>query len=497
MRPVLILALILLISLLIHYFSPQLLFENELMTYFNSTKRKTKSGQLNLTENENMINNPYCKDTSTNIKTNPGNNIFKTDLDTIEYILYDDFESWTSNSVNSIDSLMSRWQINTGSTLPANQSIVNISGHGNVWKSVVLENRWQSLELNVSLGDTASELWFDYDFYADPDFNHIGKGGGHSGKMLFGFCSGNNVTHLDSHDTITKSGRGGWIHEVWGSSTVLMGYRRDHIYNYYACGECGIINIPKGYWTHISSRVKINTIGANDGFYEVYENGILKLKVAGLKFRSLSQGVDFGKIEMLILTYFFGGTTSYIYASPRTQFIYFDNLVVYKYKPGAVNYGIGQRNFGNLCSQLSPPGSSFKPGELLTDELYTNASDTIYDVGNDKSYIYWPPFKKEVITKEIIRPEGNINYTFLTSEFGYPDYGIACEMYVKVYSGTGKSKTLLKAFGRTGKNNGRDPGYEYPSGNYVINTNTATIEIYPGCNGGITRGIAIKYWQSE
>ena len=94
--------------------------------------------------------------------------------DTIEYILYDDFETWDNKHVNTVDGLLSKWQVNTGATKFAGQSIVNVRGYGNVWRSTVLENEWQSLELNVSLADTTSELWMDYDYYADPNFNHNG-----------------------------------------------------------------------------------------------------------------------------------------------------------------------------------------------------------------------------------------------------------------------------------------------------------------------------------
>jgi hypothetical protein len=416
--------------------------------------------------------------------------------DTIDYLLYDDFETWGNKHVNTLDGLMSKWQINTGATKFARQSIVNVPGYGNVWRSTVLENEWQSLELQVSLADTTSELWMDYDYYADPNFNHKGKGGGYSGKMLLGFYAGDNKSHAELPDTTTSFGRAGWIHHVWGSSGQLMGYRRDQIYNYHACGMCGTILIPKGYWIHVTHHVKINDPGLTNGFYETYLNGVLKTKVTGLRFRSASQGVDYGKIESIILAYFFGGEQSIVYASPRTQYVQMDNLVVYKYKPGAANFGIRERNIGDSVSQIIPPGTSYSPPELLTDEVYTNASDTIYDVGNDKPYIYWPPFKKSIITKEVMIPAGTINYLFLVSQFGYPNYGIGCEMYVKVYSGTGAKKILVRTHGRKGMNNGRDPRYVYPVGEYRIKSNTATFEIYSGCNGGISRGVAIRYSQS-
>ena len=121
--------------------------------------------------------------------------------------------------------------------------------------------------------------------------------------------------------------------------------------------------------------------------------------------------------------------------------------------------------------------------EILYDETFTNTSDTIYDTGNP--YLYNPPFKKSVTTKVISLSSGTINYSFLTAEFGDAGYGTDCEMWVKVYSGIGVTKTLLKTFNLANK----------PSGTYIIPNNKATIEIYSGCNGGNTRGIAIKYWK--
>jgi parallel beta-helix repeat protein len=252
--------------------------------------------------------------------------------------------------------------------------------------------------------------------------------------------------------------------------------------------------MPKGYWIHVSTHVKINRLGYADGYLETFVNGVMVSKMTGLKTRSLTQGKDFGKFERFIMSFFFGGEHTPCYASPRNQYVQMDNLVVYKYKPGAVNYSRAAKNIGQSCSMISPLQNSFSPDHLMVDESYTNASDTIFDVGNNKFYLYWPPYNKNVITKTVTRPTGaNISYTFLSEEFGYPDYGESCEMWVKAYRGIGASKTLISTYGRTGINNGRDPGFVNPSGTYNSGTNTMTFEFHVGCNGGNTRGVAIKY----
>ncbi len=416
--------------------------------------------------------------------------------DTIQYFLYDDFETWTTASVDNVDSLINRWQINIGAMQYIRQSMVDIAGtHNNVWKSIVNTGERSSLELTLSLADTASEMWFDYDLYADPLFDSEGAGGAFAGKMLQGFFMGNfhDANYVaGTEDTVTTSGLGGWMKGVWGTAENLMGYGYYHakpgVYDGKAevNGANGIIYIPKGTWKHISTRLKVNTPGLHNGFYEIYENGVLTIQVTDIKFRSITQGEDFAKIEALNLNFFFGGGTS-DYNSKRNNYIYLDNLVAFKYKQGATwyNYGINTDNKASLI--ITPPSTKLAPADMLINETYTNASDTIYDVGNGKHYIYWPPMSKETITKEIIRPSGTINYAFLTEEFGYSASG-DCEFWVKVYSGLGVSKILIDTYGRT------DQGYTDPSGNYLVNDNEATFEIHTGCAGGTRRGVAIRYW---
>jgi lysophospholipase L1-like esterase len=391
---------------------------------------------------------------------------------------------------------MSKWDVSEANNDWDNQEIVNAGGdHGNVWRSWVNIGEWMSLETYVNLSNTYDDLWIRADYYVDPNFNHIGQGGGYSGKMFPGFYSGDENAHADPMDTTTLGGRGGWFHLVWGSAGNPFLYRRDQIYNYLGYGEGGSLTPPKGYWSTVYVHVKNNTLGYTNGYVEAYQDGELKAKMTGTRTRSTDQGADYGQFERAIFSFFFGGEHTSVYASPRTQYIQMDNIAVYRFKPGANNYNASVKNIGASCPEVPALTASVTPEHLLKNETYINPSDTIYDVGNDKSNIYWPPYGKTPIYKKVVRPAGTtITYSFVTEEFGYPDYGIPCEMYVKVYADTGANKgTALSTFGRTGVNNGRDPGYTNPSGTYTISSNRATFEMYPGCNGGITRGVAIKY----
>lgn len=413
--------------------------------------------------------------------------------DTIEYFLYDDFESWTTASVNSYDSLMGRWPIR-GFFMPAQQSIVDVGGsHGKVWDSYIPTSGETSMQMAVNLGDTASEVWCELDFWVEADFNNIGQGGIASHKFPGGlFASDIDSDVVEYRDSVNAIGGGGaWFNLVSGNSNdYLMAYpffQDPDNWGGHANGDSGAFQLPYGEWIRLAFRMRVNdTPGKYDGFFEIYRNASLIIRYGKLKSRSVTQGEDFGKIESMRWNYFFG---AYPRSSARENHIRMDNLVVYKYKPGAVMYNYGLNEFsGQVPPTVMPPASSKKPAELFVDETYTNVTDTIYDMGKDKGYLYWPYYKNEIVTKEVTLPSGTINYTFLVEQFGF-DWPDECS-YVKVYSGTGVGKIWLATYGRAS-----GCGYTDPSGTYNIADNEATFEIYPGSANGYTKGVAIRYWQ--
>lgn len=418
--------------------------------------------------------------------------------DTIHYFVYDDFESWTTQSVNTFDSLSTRWPIQVFKYNPSLISITDVGGdHGNVLKLSSLEGSTSGTDFNVMLADTASDIYFEYDMYVQSGMSGAGDGG-NIGKMIQGFFATNNSLFFEdgtsTWDTVTTAGKGSWIWGVWGSSDNLMPYghfQSGPVTPGSACGMCGQLYMPKGYWTRHLVHQHVNTPGQQDGYFEVWEKketeSVFRLKaVLPFKGRSVTQGRDFGNVEALHLSYF------YNYPASGSYYIYLDNLCAYKTKPGHSRFGSGVGNLvldgtyhatkysDSIMYETNPPATRLAPkvSDLLYDENYTAISDTIYDVGNNRHYLYWPPnvANDGIITKTVYRSSGVIDFTFLTAEFGSGSASTEAHYYVKVYEGEGESKVLRYTFGNA------DAGYINPPADtwYTIEDNEATFEIHPG-----------------
>jgi hypothetical protein len=404
--------------------------------------------------------------------------------DTIKYYLSEDFENaWTTTTVQSKDSLERRLPMSWFNHISADHSIVDVGGDNNhVWQAYIRDGAKQGFQNFIHLGDTASELYYQMDLYVQSDFNQVGTLGS-SGKFPGGFFMGNSIS-VNYLDTITTTGIAGHFHNVWGAGPMML-YTYDHDNFGLALGSWGTWAIPRGYWQTKTIRVNVGTPGNHDGFGEMYIDGVLVAQATGLKFRSITQGVDYGKIEGLWNSYQFGGSGDWF--SQQDNYIRIDNKLVYKYNPSAVNYHAGLRTLGDEIPVLALPYSELVPPYRLEDETYAASSGIIRDVGNGVDYIYNPPNKRESIYKTV--PVSNsISFRFDIKEFGYSS--TLGSTRVKVYSGT-KDDTLLYTFGI-------ESGMINPSTStwYTINNPTndlVTFEIYIGYSNYDSRGIAIEY----
>jgi hypothetical protein len=387
--------------------------------------------------------------------------------DTIVYVFKETFENIENLNQSTI---ADKWQIRQTVYTESSQDISNIGGeHGKVWTSVYHAGKAagygdDGFAVDPVVGEF-DELWFESDLFADPEFNPYSITGKYAGKMLFGFLGGNQYLGdqgwvLDSSVT----GNGWTAQGVWGSGYALRPYYYDQI----ADGQTHQLNahmlIPRGYWIHITRRVKMNTPGKKDGIFEVYANDSLVAQATDVEWRSFAQGKDYGKISSLHLAYFFGGS-GIDYASQRDNFIRVDNLVAYYYTPVAKSYLRGPAPFGHKIPRNIPKDDLY-PRKWLQDEVFTAASDTIqthYHCG------VFTPTSARVIKKVIFSSTDTIYLKFLSFEAGvdnHPDWN----SYTKVYSGTGSSKELLYTF-----NNEHEP-----NSTYKIVSNSATIEFFSG-----------------
>jgi hypothetical protein len=409
-----------------------------------------------------------------------------SNLSGIEYKLSLDFESWTTATVQSKDSLERRISSSWFNHIPSQHSIVNAGGtHGNVWQAMMPSGGKQGFQNYIHLNDTATDLYFQFDLYVQSDFNQVGTLGS-SGKFPGGYFMGNSLDV--SSDTVTVNGRSGHIHNVWGSTNMMI-YTYDQDHSGYACGSCGTYPIPRGYWQTKTMHLNVGTPGNHDGFFEVFIDGNLVAQMTGLKFRSVTQGIDFGKIEGLYNSYQFGGAGDWF--SLQNQYMRWDNLLVINILPSSEYYVSGPSPSNRVIPVFTLPYSELVPSDILLDESYTALTDTIFDVGN--SYILNPPNKRDLFTKTVTIPSGTIDFTFLREEFGYYESGdFNSNYWIKVYKWTAgvKDATPTWTFGRS-----EVSGLTNPTGTYQSGTNKLSFEYNIGYNSYDSRGTAIIYQQ--
>jgi hypothetical protein len=418
--------------------------------------------------------------------------------DTIQYVWYEDFEQLNNDSMQS-GPMVKRWQPSCSFYIEESNTIENVGGiYGKVWQSIYHKGRYaggndDGFSLDIPVGGQYDELWFDNDMFVDPDFNGTSPNGGYSGKILNGFFGGNDVirgganTEIWDLDSSMYTGNGWTAHGIWGSG--YPNSMRPYFYDQLDDGQTHQIQIGstvnRGYWLHISRRVKLNTPGKSDGIFEVYFDGVLIGQEKNIMWNSWAEAHNdiypngIGKIDGLHLCFFAGGGGT-TYASPRDNFIYLDNLCVYYYKKSAKSYLSGPAPAKHRIPIVRKKGHKYAP-DLLVDEVFQNGTDTIYSHVN--TMVYSPySLKGDVQKKEIKLTEGPIKIKFLRFYPGVDNWE-GYNSWTKVYSGTGSNKTLLYVFDRG--------NYPDMKNYYTIDNNTATIEYYSGSN--LSEGFIATY----
>ena len=367
--------------------------------------------------------------------------------------------------------LMKYWQIYQANYVQDSNYLVEPADwdYGKVWHGIFHEGRYMGgnddgYAFAIPLGDAYDEMWLDWDFYADPDFDPYSTTGKYSGKMMPGFGGGNDVLRDGTWHLDQSADGNGWVaHFVWGSQYAIRLYYYDQL----ADGQTNQISpgmtIPRGNWIHGTMRVKMNTPGQRDGIFEFYLNGQLKAQNSSVMWRSAEQGPDMNRVEFIFPAFFFGGGgTEYI--CPRDNYVRMDNIIAYYYKPSSGNYLSGPAPANHVVPIVRPSGEVY-PERLLFNETFTDASGTIrtHYVGA------YPPYSYDVIEKRIVRPSGPIRMTFTNFNAGW-DVWPTMNSWTKVYSGTGAGKTLLYTFDK----------FNPPGGTYTIDASSATIEFFSG-----------------
>lgn len=83
------------------------------------------------------------------------------------------------------------------------------------------------------------------------------------------------------------------------------------------------LKFRKGEWHKIETRIKVNTPGKYDGIMQSWLDGNLALDLRDMRFRDIASL----HIDTLLFSSFFGGASS-LWATTKTEYAYFDNVVV-------------------------------------------------------------------------------------------------------------------------------------------------------------------------
>lgn len=439
--------------------------------------------------------------------------------DTVKVLWAEPFTNWTTNSFSSPDSFSKKTEY-WGYANWNQQSIVKDDAvHGNVWRaiinpySVAPTNCWNSHSLQIPLNYRSKDLWVQREIWVPTNFNPRGVTNQDrhvppAFKAASGFDGTDNGYFFskpgETVDTISQAGgRQGLGHSVGTDISVgdagNMGYfwfqgslAAKDWQNGYCDATYGYYRINTGRWMTVTQHILDNTPGQYDGEYQEFVDGVCVVSYKGLKFRSKIQGDEWGQFEAIIFYFFVGGPQTTDYAANMQLELRTDNAQAYEYQPGSKTRGRKNIKIGDRCPVMPAPTNAVRPARLLHYELFTNKSDTVYDVGRPD--INNPP--NGLVTKEIKVASGNISIAFDVKnhppQWGYPPDEPDQDYFVKVYRGTGNAKVLLYTFGRTDR--GSFPGFTNPgTGMWSIGASTATIEFWIGPRGGDSRGCAVRY----
>lgn len=169
-----------------------------------------------------------------------------------------------------------------------------------------------------------------------------------AGGKLNGLCGGSCNTGGNK-----PNGHDGWSSRIhWGPGNVLKNY----VYHKDQPGKYGQVffwtnnaetilltkgkadkkipdkyrlRIKSGIWYHIATRVKVNSVGKDDGIIQSWLNGKLVLDVQGFEFRDETCDSDELLVDTMYFSTFFGGNSSK-YMPVKDEYIYFDEFVLSK-----------------------------------------------------------------------------------------------------------------------------------------------------------------------
>jgi hypothetical protein len=370
----------------------------------------------------------------------------------------ENFNDWAIQNPIAYDTVMNRWQCSSTNFVSqnrANQSIISISGHGNVWRSQFLEGQGGTpygFTLNPLLDEpNLEEIWVEVEMYLASNWYDDPSDGYYAGKWpTGGAVSGsgeNGVEFIDSSDSYACKGFA--VANVWGSPTGNL--HKMHTYIYDQTSSKAALNIAgflmnRGIFVTVTKRIVLNTPGLADGFIETYINGVLTQQVTGRKFRSLAQyNAGYNYIEGIILKYAFGGTS--VYTSQQDNIVYFDNIVAYAYGVNSPFYIDGLAPVGHTIPVVSGTiTNNVYPDKIWINRNYTASSGTICGLTTGSRMTPWCLNTTTDYRTFTISGHSNPIRLQFTKWYDGWNEGENGDMWVKIYSGVGTTKTRLYTY---------------------------------------------------
>ena len=337
-------------------------------------------------------------------------------------------------------------------------------------------------EYKIPLDSSYREIYFSWDYFLQSGFDW-GDSDNHAGGKFFGGLSGGKNLIIPHNTNDSTDG--------WGSMNVWEnGYF--HTYNYFKnnkwyyfgtnsawpWGE-NLTTTPIGVWKNITLRMRMNDPYKTNGIYEVFSDSVLVYSLDSVQYNN-SLHPDY-LIEFIYLNLFWGGGSDPLYASPKSQYMRFDNLIAYYYPSISEDYRSGTSESGRKIR--IPKGSSYHPvpPNIFKETKYTEASGTI----ESHCGFYLPVANTSNFQTATIEVNGATSINLDLTKFVHDD-GVTSSGYkqiLKLYEGTGSGKVLKKSFER-------DVYTPIPS-TTTISGNSATIEWQAGA--GQHNGFTLTY----
>ena len=363
--------------------------------------------------------------------------------------------------------------------------VVNVGGsHGKVLRVNLPKGTVGSgsgMGSRAFLANSYKELYLSFDYYIQNGFDY---GGG--GKFFGGLGGGREPTV--PHQTVNE---GGWNSMQMFKSGKILTYNYFDNTNtpdqwFYDPNAAGLPNggywpngntpttLVQGQWHNYAVRIKMNDPGQDNGIYEMYDNGKMVYQLKQVNFNTDAHQ-DWW-IDYIILDSFFGGSE----ASPKDQYMQFDNLEAFYYPKGNPNYRSGASEAGRTI-QIPTAISGYQPipPNIFKETDYTEKSGTI--VGHCGFEIGAQHYGFQTST---IHVQGASHIDINVNKFTYSNEAGGGRQILNIYQGTGSSKSLKKTFVY--------PDYTHVSTMVSVSGNSATIEWEAGKGTG-SRTFSLDY----